>query len=104
MGLLVFDVVIFKEVVFYKGIMDSLVGEVDILIVFNIEIGNVFYKLLVYFVGVKVGSVVVGVKVFIVIFLRNDLLENKLVLFILIVRLVEKWWNNVNRWILIIWM
>jgi phosphate butyryltransferase len=62
----------------YKGIVGDSVGKADILLVPNIESGNILYKSLVHFSNAKVGSVVSGAKAPIVLASRADSAESKL--------------------------
>ncbi|MFC4324046.1 phosphate butyryltransferase [Litchfieldia salsa] len=61
-----------------KGIESEVAGEADILLVPSIEVGNSLYKSLIYFAGAKVGAVVAGAKVPIVLTSRSDSAESKL--------------------------
>jgi phosphate butyryltransferase len=55
-----------------KGITSSVGGEADILIMPDIEAANVFYKTLAFFTDVRMGGVVVGARVPIVLPSRAD--------------------------------
>ncbi|WP_307343656.1 phosphate butyryltransferase [Metabacillus malikii] len=61
-----------------KGIDSEIAGKADIIVVPNIEVGNVLYKSLVYFGKAKVGAFIVGAKTPIVFTSRADSLEAKL--------------------------
>lgn len=61
-----------------KGITSEVAGKADILLVPNIEVGNILYKSLIYFGKAKVGAVVVGAKAPIVLTSRADSAQNKL--------------------------
>ncbi|WP_078545856.1 phosphate butyryltransferase [Litchfieldia alkalitelluris] len=61
-----------------KGIESEVAGMADILVVPSIEVGNILYKSLVYFAGAKVGAVISGAKVPIVVTSRADSAESKL--------------------------
>ncbi|EMG27573.1 phosphate acyltransferase [Listeria fleischmannii] len=88
-GPLALDAAISKEAARHKGITNPAAGQADILVVPNIETGNVLYKALVYFGSAKVGSCIVGgAKVPIVISSRSDTKENKLRSFLLTGRMV----------------
>jgi phosphate butyryltransferase len=62
----------------HKGIVSEVAGQADILLVPTIEVGNVLYKSLVYFSKAKVGAVIAGAKVPIVLTSRADSAESKL--------------------------
>jgi phosphate butyryltransferase len=62
----------------HKGITGDVAGEADILLVPNIEAGNILYKSLVYFAGAKVGAVIAGAAAPIVLTSRADSAESKL--------------------------
>ncbi|MBD8070384.1 phosphate butyryltransferase [Bacillus sp. PS06] len=61
-----------------KGIKSEVAGAADILLVPTIEVGNTLYKSLIYFAGAKVGAVLAGAKVPIVLTSRADSAESKL--------------------------
>jgi len=56
----------------HKGISSPVAGRADILIVPDIETGNVFYKALVYLAGGCAASVVVGARAPVVVTSRSD--------------------------------
>jgi len=62
----------------HKGIDSEVAGQADILLVPNIETGNVLYKSLIYFANAKVGAVIAGAKAPIVLTSRADTAESKL--------------------------
>lgn len=62
----------------HKGIYGDSAGKADILLVPNIEAGNILYKSLVYFAKAKVGGVIAGAKAPIVLTSRADSAESKL--------------------------
>lgn len=62
----------------HKGISGDTAGKADILVVPNIESGNILYKSLVYFAQAKVGGVIAGAKAPIVLTSRADSAESKL--------------------------
>jgi phosphate butyryltransferase len=74
----------------HKGINHSVAGNADILIVPDIEAGNILYKSLVYFAGAKCAGLVVGAKVPIVVTSRADNEEAKLNSIALAVLLANK--------------
>ena len=61
-----------------KGLTGETVGRADILLVPNIEAGNILYKSLMYFANAKVGAVIQGAKAPIVLTSRADSAESKL--------------------------
>ncbi|MFX3625148.1 MAG: phosphate butyryltransferase [Ectobacillus sp.] len=77
-GPLALDNAICKAAAQHKGIESTVAGEADILLVPNIETGNVLYKSLVYFAGAKVGAVIAGAKAPIVLTSRADCAQTKL--------------------------
>ncbi len=60
-----------------KGINSPVGGEVDICIVPNIETGNVFYKLLTTLGNTKVGGIIIGARIPVVLTSRADSEESK---------------------------
>ena len=62
----------------HKGIDHPVAGNADILIMPDIEAGNILYKSLVYFAGAKCAGLVVGAKIPIVVTSRADNEEDKL--------------------------
>ncbi|MBS4222367.1 phosphate butyryltransferase [Lederbergia citrea] len=60
-----------------KGIESDVAGKADILLVPNIESGNVLYKSLIYFANAKVGAIIAGAKAPIVLTSRADSAESK---------------------------
>jgi phosphate butyryltransferase len=77
-GPLALDNAVSKFSAEHKGIKSDVAGEADILLVPNIEAGNVLYKSLVYFAGAKVGAIIAGAKAPIVLTSRSDSAEAKL--------------------------
>ncbi|CAM3124967.1 phosphate butyryltransferase [Filibacter tadaridae] len=61
-----------------KGITSITAGKADVLVVPNIEAGNILYKSLMYFANAKVGAIVQGSKAPIVLTSRADSAESKL--------------------------
>ena len=55
-----------------KGIKSEVAGDTDLLIMPDIEVGNVLYKSLVFFAKAKVASIILGAKVPIVLTSRSD--------------------------------
>lgn len=71
-GPLAFDNAISEEAAKHKGIQSPVGGKADILLVPNIETGNVLYKSLSYFAEMSAALVVVGAKVPVVVTSRAD--------------------------------
>lgn len=71
-GPLAFDNAISEEAAKHKGIISPVGGKADILLVPNIETGNVLYKSLSYFAEMNAALIVVGAKVPIVLTSRAD--------------------------------
>jgi len=77
-GPLAFDCAISAVAARQKGIESQVTGEVDVLIVPNIETGNVLYKALVYLAKAKVGGLILGASAPVVLTSRTDSAESKL--------------------------
>ncbi len=77
-GPLAFDTVISEDSVIEKGIKSDVAGDADIIVVPNIESGNILFKDLEYLAGAKVAGVVVGLAVPIVLTSRSDNVESRL--------------------------
>lgn len=77
-GPVALDNAISVEAAHHKGLIGQHAGQADILLVPNIEAGNILYKSLVYFARAKVGAVIVGAKAPIVLTSRSDSAESKL--------------------------
>jgi len=77
-GPLALDNAISVDAAHHKGITGEHAGQANILLVPNIESGNILYKSLVYFARAKVGAVIVGAKAPIVLTSRSDSAESKL--------------------------
>ncbi|MBN2828856.1 MAG: bifunctional enoyl-CoA hydratase/phosphate acetyltransferase [Candidatus Cloacimonetes bacterium] len=77
-GPLAFDNAINEEAALIKGIKSEVAGHADILIVPNIEAGNIFGKTLTYYCNYRVAHVVMGTKVPILIASRADTGETKM--------------------------
>ena len=60
-----------------KGITSDAAGKADVLLVPDIEAGNILYKSLMYFANAKVGSIIQGAKAPIVLTSRADSAETK---------------------------
>lgn len=76
-GPVALDNAISVEAAKHKGITDPNAGYADILLVPNIETGNVLYKSLVYLARSKVASLIVGAKVPVIITSRADNVQSK---------------------------
>lgn len=71
-GPLAFDNAVSIEAAKIKGIDSPVAGNADVLLVPNIEAGNVLFKQMVYFMGAAAAGVVMGAKVPIVLTSRAD--------------------------------
>ncbi|MBT3168297.1 MAG: phosphate acetyltransferase [Candidatus Cloacimonetes bacterium] len=76
-GPLAFDVAIDEESAKVKNIKSEVAGNADVLVVPNIEAGNIFGKSLTYYCKYRVAHVVMGAKVPILIASRADTAETK---------------------------
>lgn len=77
-GPLAFDSVISKDSAIAKGIKSEVAGDADIIVVPNIESGNILFKDLEYLAGAKVAGVVVGLAVPVVLTSRSDNIDARL--------------------------
>lgn len=66
------DNAISAEAAHHKGISHPVAGEADILLMPDIEAGNILYKALTYFAGAENAGIIVGAKVPIVLTSRAD--------------------------------
>lgn len=71
-GPLAFDNAVSLESAQFKGIKSEVAGDTDILLMPDIEVGNVLYKSLVFFAKAKVASIILGAMVPIVLTSRSD--------------------------------
>jgi len=71
-GPLAFDNAVSLESAQHKGIRSEVAGDTDILLMPDIEVGNVLYKSLVFFAKAKVAAVILGARVPIVLTSRSD--------------------------------
>ncbi|MFH0843134.1 MAG: bifunctional enoyl-CoA hydratase/phosphate acetyltransferase [Bacteroidota bacterium] len=71
-GPLAFDNAVSLESARHKGIRSEVAGDTDLLLMPDIEVGNVLYKSLVFFAKAKVASVILGAMVPIVLTSRSD--------------------------------
>jgi phosphate butyryltransferase len=62
----------------HKGIDSPVAGRADVLLVPDIEAGNILYKSMVYFAKAKIGALVLGAKAPVVLTSRADSAEAKL--------------------------
>lgn len=77
-GPLALDNAVSEKAASQKGITGETAGKADILVVPNIEAGNILYKSLMYFANAKVGAIIQGAKAPIVLTSRADSAESKL--------------------------
>lgn len=77
-GPLAFDNVISKQAALEKGIKSEVAGDADIIVVPNIESGNILFKDLEYLAGAKVAGIVMGLGVPVVLTSRSDNIEARL--------------------------
>ncbi len=77
-GPLAFDNAISAESARHKGIVSKVAGDADLLLLPDIEAGNVLYKAFVFFVQAKVAAVILGARAPIVLTSRSDSEESKL--------------------------
>jgi phosphate butyryltransferase len=71
-GPLAFDNAISLDSAIHKGIRSDVAGDTDLLLMPDIEVGNVLYKSLVFFAHAKVAAVILGATVPIVLTSRSD--------------------------------
>ncbi len=71
-GPLAFDNAVSLESAKHKGIRSEVAGDTDLLLMPDIEVGNVLYKSLVFFARAKVAAVILGARVPIVLTSRSD--------------------------------
>jgi len=71
-GPLAFDNAVSIESAQLKGIKSEVAGDTDLLLMPDIEVGNVLYKSLVFFAKAKVASIILGAQVPIVLTSRSD--------------------------------
>ena len=88
-GPLAFDIAISKEAAELKGIKSEVAGDADLLVVPDVITGNVLSKALIYLAGAKVGGVILGALVPIVLLSRADTPERKYYSIVLAVSLTE---------------
>ena len=71
-GPLAFDNAVSLESAKHKGIRSEVAGDTDLLLMPDIEVGNVLYKSLVFFAKAKVASIILGASAPIVLTSRSD--------------------------------
>lgn len=77
-GPLGLDNAISIEAAEHKGILSDVAGRADLLLVPDIESGNILYKSMVYFAGARVGGMIAGARAPIILTSRADTHESKL--------------------------
>ncbi|MCK5667070.1 MAG: bifunctional enoyl-CoA hydratase/phosphate acetyltransferase, partial [Thiotrichaceae bacterium] len=77
-GPLAFDNAISKESADHKGILSQVAGDADLLLMPNVETGNVLYKSLSFYADAGIAAVILGAKAPIVLTSRSDSEESKL--------------------------
>ncbi|HCX62497.1 MAG TPA: phosphate butyryltransferase [Clostridiales bacterium] len=63
----------------HKGVKGDVAGNADILLVSDIRMGNVLHKAITYFAHKRIGSVIIGTTVPLVMTSRSDSVEDKLI-------------------------
>lgn len=76
-GPLAFDNAVSFESAHHKNIKSEVAGDTDLLLMPDIEVGNVLYKSLVFFANAKVASVILGASAPIVLTSRSDSEDSK---------------------------
>ncbi len=77
-GPLAIDNAVSKEAAEHKGIVSEVAGDCDVILVPDIEAGNMFYKALCFLGGATVAAVIMGATVPIVLTSRSDSEESKM--------------------------
>ena len=77
-GPLALDNAVSVEAAKHKGIVSPVAGNADILLVPDIEAGNIMYKTLTYFAGYMLSGIIMGAKAPIILTSRSDSDETKL--------------------------
>lgn len=77
-GPLSLDLALSPQSAVRKGFKGPIKGDADVLVVPAIDAGNVLYKALTLFTDVKVGGLIIGTKVPVVLNSRSDSIENKI--------------------------
>ncbi len=89
-GPLALDNAVSEEAARIKGIKSPVAGKADVLIVDNIDVGNVFYKSLIYFARVRGAGIIMGARAPLVLTSRADPEEVKFLSLALAVVLAER--------------
>ncbi len=89
-GPLALDNAVSEEAARIKGIKSPVAGKADVLIVDNIDVGNVFYKSLIYFAKVRGAGIIMGARAPLVLTSRADPEEVKFLSLALAVVLAER--------------
>ncbi|MFD2829397.1 phosphate acyltransferase [Corticicoccus populi] len=76
-GPLQYDLAVSAKAAVQKGFKSTVAGDADVLIVPDLNVGNILYKSLVYTGGARVAAMVTGAKVPIVLTSRSDSSEDK---------------------------
>lgn len=77
-GPLALDNAVSEKAAHQKGLMGETAGKADILVVPNLEAGNILYKSLMYFGQAKVGAIIQGARAPIVLTSRADNADSKI--------------------------
>ncbi len=77
-GPLALDNAVNKEAANHKGIVSTVAGDCDVILVPNLEAGNMFYKALNFLGGATVAAVIMGASVPIVLTSRADTQSSKM--------------------------
>lgn len=77
-GPLALDNAVNKEAADHKGIVSEVAGDCDVILVPNLEAGNMFYKALNFMGGATVAAVIMGASVPIVLTSRSDSESSKM--------------------------
>ena len=77
-GPLAYDNAISVESAQNKGIVSSVAGHPDVLLVPNLEAGNMIYKQLVYMAQADCAGVVLGMKVPVILTSRSDSVDSRI--------------------------
>lgn len=89
-GPMAMDVALSADAARKKGIASRIAGDTDVILVPNITSGNAIIKLLMYLANAKVGGLVIGAKVPIILLSRSDKPEEKFNSMILAILVADK--------------
>lgn len=92
-GPLAFDLAVSRDAVDIKGLVSDVAGAADILIVPNLEAGNMLAKQLDYLAGAEAAGLVLGAKVPIILNSRSDSIEERIASCVLALR-YHAWRQN----------